>query len=1033
MKKFIKTFILAICLVLSATLFLTACGKKETVKVSSFTVELANTNYTLLEDTITVSYGEDYRLSFSDFSVTATFDDETSKTLTSNELEDYGFTFSSTIPNDTITPVGEYTLTLGNKNLPETDNVIIKVKVEINTIDVNALNLTWTDETTPFVYNGQEQTVEITNLPEYLEATYYHNVETIPNTYYAVASIKVKDGFTDRYNIENNEASVLNKWTIGKAELTVAVNNKTDDRALTYGDTVSYSVSDVNAIGLVGGETLESLGSISFVYSTTADGNYNSAIPKDVGTYYVKVDTLYSNNYNITYVTGELEIKKATLTVTIENKTFVYGSFGSGIVTIEGYKYDDETALEEEIKYALSTKIGKIVDGNFVVHDAKMVVGEYVCRVTGLDKLKNYTPNYTDGTLTITPKPLNITLKAKTGDDALTYGDEISYSASDISINGLVYMETLESLGNIQVVYSLSQTGTFDVTPKNAGTYYAKVAEFEQNDGNRNYTITYNVSEVEIKKAVLTVRIKDIETVYGTHCPPIEDVTGFKYGESRASAGFGIGADYDNSLYEKDNPEQLASKNQYVNVGEYIYRPPFTTMKNYTINIVYGPRGTYVIKQKEASVGIKIEKSLVYGDALNIADIKYLNNEYKNADIEWNNDLYWGEVTGTLSYTTNYTQGSPAGDYTITATGLTCPTGNYKIVYEETMFTVAPKNITIKPTTLIISYGDSINLSASNLESVLWVNDADSSILDGNIGFEYKAEGAEEFSSTVPINAGNYKYRVNIGTLSSSSYTFTSEEADYIIDRIPVKISVGNATAEYGSDFSKLNVTLTYGGVVYYDTLENRYVDEESAINRSPDGDSLRENIVAINTSLAYENDESLFTSIKEFKFGCFVNGVFEPYDSSSNNMTIGIFLAIDRSGQGWEITVDNYYIIATNGLLTLTQKEIVNDGNTANWKIDGESLNNGYDENDKCWNATIVNESEEALNVSFVSNYGDIFNVTYSYKKIASDGDIQEVESIFNEGTFEITATITLNDTIHYTLEENQKTVKLILTVSVN
>lgn len=117
-------------MILPSLFCLTACNiENERKEVLSFSVELDNEKYTLVDDTITLSYGQDYRLSTSDFSVTATFEDETSKTLASSELNDYGFTFSSTIPNDEVTPVGEYTLTLGNENVAETDYYTIKVKV----------------------------------------------------------------------------------------------------------------------------------------------------------------------------------------------------------------------------------------------------------------------------------------------------------------------------------------------------------------------------------------------------------------------------------------------------------------------------------------------------------------------------------------------------------------------------------------------------------------------------------------------------------------------------------------------------------------------------------------------------------------------------------------------------------------------------------------------------------------------------------------------------------------------------------------
>lgn len=82
--------------------------------------------------------------------------------------------------------------------------------------------------------------------------------------------------------------------------ITLQVNTKTGDEALTYGDAISYTASDVVATGLVSGETIESLGTLSFVYSTEESGTYTSTLPKNVGTYYVKVAGCISNKYNIT-------------------------------------------------------------------------------------------------------------------------------------------------------------------------------------------------------------------------------------------------------------------------------------------------------------------------------------------------------------------------------------------------------------------------------------------------------------------------------------------------------------------------------------------------------------------------------------------------------------------------------------------------------------------------------------------------------------------------------------------------------------
>lgn len=1117
-------------MILPAMFCLTACdSSKETAKVVGISVELASgSSYALNDGEINIEYGEKATICDSDFVVTATLDNGKTKTIEiKSDSNKNGFTFTSTIPSDDVTPIGEYTLTLGHENVAETEYITIKVNVVKKVVDIDALNLIWVDESNPIVYNGQYQTVEITNLPDYLEATYYNNSEMSPSTYFATATIDIKEDYTDRYVLENPETPISHKWTIAKGtiavpdvnnklltytydntektasfstemneyladndisytitgsdkatnagdyevtilftyvgedkdcyelqgeqndqigsistlwsiekvsidvsnvslkvkggdsytdaftysgnensvvfdlsslknetntiydfvgdsacplesstilpttgsrivypvssgilsatnageytttitftihndflqnykfsnttensvtvtktweisktNLTLAVNNKTNTNALTYGDTVSYSASDVVATGFVGGETLESLDSLSFVYSTSADGEFSTTVPRNAGRYFVKVNTFSLDNYNITFTVGELEIKKATLTVTPENKTFTYGGSGTGNVTIEGYKYDDENALQQQIDYALTIEVGTIVDEVFEVYNGKMVVGEYVYKVSGLDNLANYTPNYVYGTMTITPSPLSITLNEKTGNNALTYGDTLSYSASDVFVSGLNYYESLESLGEITVVYSKSQTGTFDVTPKNAGTYYAKVGEFEYNQSNRNYNITYNVSQLEIKKAVITVEIPNEQWEYGSISGIGLKMTGFKYGESNVYRE-------ENYIYIRKDVKYYNSAEQdvrpdgsYLPVGTYRYSPNCSS-SNYTFEYVNEILGNLVVVPKNIEISASLENPLEYGDELLSSNVKY---SYYSIKI--------GESSGELTYTTNYTQGSPAGEYTITACGLV-HSSNYIVTYSPTTFTVAPKSITIMPTAQKMVYGDSVTLGASNIESITsWVDDADSSVLDSNISFEYQISESQGFSTSVPINVGNYKYRVKPFTSSNKNYTFTFAEADYVIERRPIKVTIGNATAEYGSDFSELDIPVSYGGVVYYDKNENCYVDRSLAFNPAPEGqeDTLKENIIAINTTFAYDDDASLFASIEVFKFGKFLNDEFEPYDKDSSNWSnVSIFLAIDRPSEGPDLTnaVDNYIIIANNGWLTVTK-----------------------------------------------------------------------------------------------------------------
>lgn len=208
MRKFSKLFILTICFIASATFFLTACGndkkepdkkepdKKEPAKISSFSVELANDNYALVDETITVTYGEDYSLYASDFSITAAFDDETSKTLAAEEFGDYGFAFKSDIPNSEKTPVGTYEISIEHEDI-ETSKTIT-LAVEKAAISYSESDIEWSES--ELVYDGTEKTVAVTNLPSALKVTYQNNVKTDDGEYTATATICAAD--SDNYSFE---------------------------------------------------------------------------------------------------------------------------------------------------------------------------------------------------------------------------------------------------------------------------------------------------------------------------------------------------------------------------------------------------------------------------------------------------------------------------------------------------------------------------------------------------------------------------------------------------------------------------------------------------------------------------------------------------------------------------------------------------------------------------------------------------------------------------------------------------------------
>lgn len=804
MKKIFKTFILAIYLILPAMFCLTACGENETAKVSSFSVELANTSYTLVDDTITVTYGGDYRLSANDFSITATFDDDTSKTLTASELEDFGFTFESSISNDDITPVGEYTLTFGHKNLAESDYITIKVNVVKKSIDVNTLGLTWTDDVTPLVYNGQEQTIEITNLPEYLEVENYNNNRekypngavypsthtNIPEKHYAVATIKVKDEYSDRYVI-NGTASIQHEWIIAKAEMSVPDIDFTDalENYTYYGAPITTKIKDEIKTQL---ENLNISTSLSGSTTQTNAGEYQVTISF---TYTGEDKTCY--NLGDEYLIGtrdatwkiypkEIDVSGVELMVKGGNtysNAFIYDKneksvvFDLSFLKDEGYINESVWPLENALPSTGIQILGFNTTGTFSATNA----GKYTVTITfSISSVLDYQRNYKfkdteDSEVTITKQwkidkqiiyTSDIGLRANGAyytDESLTYNgkqQQIFFDMSDLNCLGFY------SLSGDSIL-SYTETGTIGT---DADTYTATI-NFTVNDDNYTVSDTTVSRQWKIKKKELSVIAEfDKSFTYGVTneeiianvklaplgYPGIEDfVDGEGVGEGENGAilyntlynaiTFKIGvSDYDSNTYTGK-----------LNVGTYFLYPVVPeglTLKNYELT-------------SNTCVSMTITK----------ADLTLTAKDKTNQS-------YWYDFDDMYAFTYD----GNAKNYTINDVNATGLVNGDTLESLDLTFEYAKREFKV-------------------LDSVLSFTDSDDNLT---------------WTTTAPIDAGAYQVRV---VVNNKNYNITSNAGKMLIMRKGVIITLADLTFDYGVKVNELNPTYTLGGDVYYHIGENHY------------------------------------------------------------------------------------------------------------------------------------------------------------------------------------------------------------------
>jgi hypothetical protein len=265
----------------------------------------------------------------------------------------------------------------------------------------------------------------------------------------------------------------------GELEITrAALMITADDKTKTYGDanpafTLSYD-------GFVLGEDEGVLGG-------TADFSTSATASSDVGEYAISPSGLTSDNYEIAFVDGELEITRAGLTVTADDKSRIYGDADPTFsASYSGFvNGDDESVLSGSP--SLSTTASATSD-----------VGDYsIAAGAGSLDADNYSFSFVDGTLSITTAPLTVTADDK----------EKSCGESNPTLTGTI--DGIRNDDEITASYSTTATsssgaGDYVIAPSASGTKLS------------NYTPTYVNGTLTVNPPAITGHPDDQDIVAGS-------------------------------------------------------------------------------------------------------------------------------------------------------------------------------------------------------------------------------------------------------------------------------------------------------------------------------------------------------------------------------------------------------------------------------------------------------------------------------------------------------------------------------------
>lgn len=401
--------------------------------------------------------------------------------------------------------------------------------------------------------------------------------------------------------------------TVNKAALTV----KVDDKARTYGSdnpalTASYS-------GFVLGQGME------VVSGTLATGATKTS---DAGKYVITASGLSAKNYEIKATDGTLAVKKAALTVTIDDKARIYGGDNPALTaSYSGFVLGQDASI---VSGSLSTGATKTSD-----------VGRYGINASGLSA-KNYDIKATDGTLTVKKAALSVVVD----DKARIYGND--NPALTATYSGFV-------LGQDASVVS-GKLATAATKASDVGTY-----EIDADDlSAKNYTITATAGTLTVNKAPLTVIVDDKTRSYGSANPVLTATySGFKLGQDATVLG----------------GELTTRATRSSDVGTYGISATGLTARNYEITATGGK-----LSVTPAALTITADDATRPAGSGNPVFTATGTGFVLGQDI--------GDLDGTLSLKTDAGTDSPVGGYAITPGGVS--SGNYAIRFVDGTLTVGP-------------------------------------------------------------------------------------------------------------------------------------------------------------------------------------------------------------------------------------------------------------------------------------------------------------------------------------------------------
>ena len=692
-----------------------------------------------------ITYGEDTRVDSNDNATYVGFVNGESYDSGSDLKNNLVYTYTYDKTSRETRKVGEYTISIYGYTSNNYAITYVNGKLDVLQLEVD---IRWEDlESTyaglnstykPNAYvNNKPYVDDVVNIYVSGEQTHANvlygstisNIKYInANKYEAKADSLVGDQ-SGNYKLSSDNSNISEEFIIKQYLLNV----KAIDHYIIYGDYLpTRDKNYLNISAFAGSDNLDTLNGV-IVFTDVYDRTKIEC--RSVGNYKVtpKIETL-NTDYHIEYEDGNLEVKQKVIGISWTNLSHVY----------DGKEYlpnANATDLVSDYNDIVNISLsGKQTNANAYYTSGVLFGSKYVASAISLDNSNYKLPIDNTSEFIIKQAPLSISVIPF----EVTYGNEITFSVSNLDADGFVNDESFDVLsGTLSYVTNYD---TSNVNMRSVGSYDIKACGYGTLG---NYEITYVNSVFALIQREVSVKTIKLDTVYNGLSQVPSNVT------------------FNNVVYD-DVLSPVFNVNDYKNAGTYeikLIALDGANYLNYKItNVTYD---NFVINKAPLKIVLS-DKTIIYGDSEPeyselVSFEGFVNGETKSV-LNLVSDAY-------SEYDTSNVSKRNAGSYVINRP--VYESANYEISYNDSTLTVNKKSISVSLSSENSSsyYNGSVQIPNFSIEGFVY-NDNIETI-----------KNSLEFSKELK-NAGTYN-NVSL-TIDHTNYTFTDTNVNYTI--LPAEI-----------------------------------------------------------------------------------------------------------------------------------------------------------------------------------------------------------------------------------------------------